>query len=272
MRIALGGCGDVGLRLARRLRDAGHAVLALRRRPQASEPGIEFRAVDLCRLGAGELVDWDADAAVSLVAPERRDPAAYRQAFLDAPLALHAACPGLARTLVVTSTASVGGRDGEFSDEDSGGPYEDWRGELLAAIETELASRIESLLVACPSGLYGPGRAWMLRRARALEAGEPRWTHRIHVDDAAAALHHLLQLQRPAPRYCLTDDVPTLECDVLAWLRQQLDLPAVERPAGPEHGRRISNRRLRDSGFRFRYPDYRSGYAELLQDAAAHRV
>lgn len=272
MRIVLGGCGDVGIRLARRLRDAGHTVLALRRRPQAGEPGIEFRALDLCRIGAGELADWGAEAAVSLVAPERRDPAAYRQAFLQAPLGLHAACPSLRRMLVVTSTASVGGGDGECSDEDSAGPYEDWRGELLAGIEAGLAGRIGPLVLACPSGLYGPGRTWMLRRAAGPEPGERRWSHRIHVDDAAAALQHLLQLERPASRYCLTDDLPTLECDVLAWIRQQLGLPAVAQPAGPERGRRISNRRLRDSGFRFRYPDFRSGYADLLQDAAAHRV
>ena len=54
--------------------------------------------------------------------------------------------------------------------------------------------------------------------------------------------------------------------EVVSWIAEQLgveDFLAVD--AVNERGnKRISNQRLLASGYRFRYPDFRSGYATLL--------
>lgn len=272
MRVVVAGCGDVGLRLARRLRDGGHQVLALRRSPIAAEPGLESRAVDVLALQPSELAHWRADAAVSLLAPDQRDAEGYRRAFGQAPLRLHAALDHPARWLVVTSTAVMGGgADGGWIDETTCSAPDAWNGRLLAEIEAELQQRLPGLVLARPSGLYGPGREWMLRRARAGDSGDGHYTNRIHVDDCAAALAHLLSLPSPAPVYALSDDAPAPECAVLAFLRAQLQLPPLPAPSAIGGGRRISNRRLRDSGFALAYPDFRAGYAALLA-SAAHRL
>ena len=66
-----------------------------------------------------------------------------------------------------------------------------FNGRVLLEAERRLAP-LQGGSVLRLSGIYGPGRDAMLRRARAAAAPEARWSNRIHVDDAAAALSHLL--------------------------------------------------------------------------------
>jgi electron-transferring-flavoprotein dehydrogenase len=116
-------------------------------------------------------------------------------------------------------------------------------------------------VVARPSGLYGPGRSWLWRRALSGEPGDGRWTNRIHVDDAAAALAELLDLPSPQACYCLNDDAPSPEHVVLNGLRALRGLPAIAPASTQPRGRRVSNALLRGSGWAPCYPSWREGYA-----------
>jgi nucleoside-diphosphate-sugar epimerase len=276
MRIVVAGFGDVGSRLGRRLAKAGHAVLGLRRQPGAPIPGIEQRAVDLAALRAGELADWQADAVVFIAAPDAREPAAYRRTFLDAPVALIDALGAVPSCLLFFGSTAVygeGATPGAWIDESTPAQPDSWNGELLREAELALQSRGGDavVLLRC-AGLYGPGREWMLRRARAGEPGSGRWTNRLHVDDAAAAVAHLLQAPHRDDVYLLCDGAPAPEWQVLADLRALLGLPAVTLHALLESGRRLDSGRLRASGWQPHYADHRAGYAALLRDAANHRV
>ena len=64
-------------------------------------------------------------------------------------------------------------------------------------IET-LAAHPKATALRC-SGIYGPGRGALLRKARGDQPGARRWTNRIHADDAASAISHLLDLDAPPP-------------------------------------------------------------------------
>lgn len=271
MRVAIAGYGDLGQRLGRRLRDAGHAVLGLRRSAAAAEPGIELRALDVARLAAGELASWQAEALVVALSPDERSPEGYRRTYID-PLPGMAAAFGstLRRSLLVSSTAVYGEQDdGAWVDEDTPTRPTRWNGRLLVEAEARAADCLPGLSVARASGLYGPGRGHLLRRALAGEIGQARWTNRIQIDDAAAALAHLLAQVAPADCYCLSDDRPALEHEVLAGLRALRGggTPAVPCEPGQGSGRRVSNRRLRDSGWRPDYPGWQEGYAALLRAA-----
>jgi nucleoside-diphosphate-sugar epimerase len=148
-----------------------------------------------------------------------------------------------------------------------------WNGELLCRAEQALRERLPATVLLRCAGLYGPGREWLLRRARAGEPGSGRWSNRLHVDDAAAAVAHLLGLAEPATLYNLVDDAPAPEWQVLADLRVLLGEPAVPLAGPPPpRGRRIANTRLRGSGWRPRFPDHRSGYAAVLREAGSLRV
>ena len=123
------------------------------------------------------------------------------------------------------------------------------------------------------AGIYGPGRGWMIERARAgasCTGDPPKFTNRIHRDDCAGALAHLVELDdRCDDVYIGVDDAPAEECEVLEWLAARLGAPAPRRVRGGEaaaqgSGKRCRNARLRASGYRFRHPTFREGYAAVL--------
>ena len=69
--------------------------------------------------------------------------------------------------------------------------------------------------------------------------------------------------------YIGVDDAPVAECEVLEWLAARLGAPpprrvqAADAPAKAT-GKRCSNAQLRATGYRFRHPTYREGYAAVL--------
>jgi nucleoside-diphosphate-sugar epimerase len=122
-------------------------------------------------------------------------------------------------------------------------------------------------------GIYGPGRSRLIERVRAGEArcsrGAPVWSNRIHRDDAARALAHLLSLERTDAVYLGVDDEPSPICDVYRYVAGLLGVPAPldgEDARASESNKRCSNALLRRAGYRFEFPTYREGYRALLED------
>jgi nucleoside-diphosphate-sugar epimerase len=128
-------------------------------------------------------------------------------------------------------------------------------------------------------GIYGPSRTGLIERVRqgvaACRDGPPLYTNRIHRDDCAGALHHLMMLPAPESLYIGVDHESAEQCDVLRWLAARLGAPPprVEAASPANTRRQRTNKRCRNaklvaSGYVFRYPTYREGYAALL--AADH--
>jgi nucleoside-diphosphate-sugar epimerase len=265
----IAGCGDVGTRAGLLLAAAGWDVTGLRRSGTLPAP-LAARHADLTRpetlagLSAADLVLY-------LPTPAARTEAAYRAVFIDGPAALLAALPAPPSRLVfVSSTAVYGDFGGAWADEDSPTQPEGFNGKVLLEAERRLVGGPVPTVVARLAGIYGPGREWMLARVRAGEPCRPdAWTNRIHVDDAARMLVHLAALPDPYPVYIGVDDRPATECEVMRWLAGRMGLPApAARPGDGAPGfaggnRRLSNRRLRASGFTFEHPDFEAGYARL---------
>lgn len=271
MHTLIAGWGDLGRRLGTRLREQGQRVTGLRRRVVPEQSACVL-ARDLADLAPNALAELGVERLVISVAPDQRTPEHYRRVYRDGSLrAIEALGNSLQRVLFVSSTSVYGDAEGDWVDEQTPAEPDRWQGEELLHAEAWIRHRFPALVVARASGLYGPGRLRMLDLARSGARGARRWTNRIHVEDAAAALAHLLELQHPASLYLLSDCMPAPEDEVLGWLRARLAgrapddaaaSPALETEVA---GRRISARQLRDSGFAFRYPDYRSGYAGLIQ-------
>jgi electron-transferring-flavoprotein dehydrogenase len=260
--VIVAGAGDVGSRLAALRIERGDDVIALRRRDVAAGAGVRTHRADLA---TGEGLSTLPRQAVSIVfcaAPDQRDEAAYRALYHDGLRRLLDACEA-PRVVFVSSTAVYGQDAGGWVDEGTPAMPAAFNGRVLLDAERVLAPMPGGTVLRL-SGLYGPGREALLRKARAGEPGEPRWTNRIHVQDAAAALSHLLDLRNPQPLYLGNDDLPALESEVLAWVRDAEGLPPVAAAGGPVRGRRVRNARLRGSGWFPGYEDYRSGYAGLL--------
>jgi nucleoside-diphosphate-sugar epimerase len=100
-------------------------------------------------------------------------------------------------------------------------------------------------------------------------SASPHYTNRIHADDCAGVLAHLIELQHRqnlAEVYLATDSSPTPMIDVVSWIAEQLGIEDFLSPdtVNERGNKQISNQRLLESGYHLRYADFRSGYAPLL--------
>ena len=276
-RVLIAGCGDVGTALGLSLGERGHEVFGARRTVHRLPAPLRPVPVDLTDARAVERAVPAVDVVVYAVAAGSRDEGAYRRAYVDGVSTLldvlEARAEPPCRVFFVSSTSVHGERGGEWIDETTPPAPRGFAGESLVAGERRmLASPIPATVVRF-AGIYGPGRGWMIERARAGAscAGDPpKFTNRIHRDDCARVLAHLVDLDdRCDDAYIGVDDAPVEECEVLEWLAARLGAPAPRRVRGAgsavqASGKRCSNARLRASGYRFRYPTFREGYAAVL--------
>ena len=272
-RVLLAGCGDLGLRVAQRLLARGDEVWALRRQPLLpDDSGIRWLAADLTQPGTLRRLPAGITQLVYLPTPDRRDESAYRATFVDGLRHLLQALgsPSLQRVLLVSSSAVYGEHGGDWVDESTTPAPPGFNGQVLLEAEQLLAAQPITSIVLRLAGLYGPGRLQLLERMRTGEVRVPRalphWANRIHIDDAAAAIVHLLELADPLPLYLGVDSTP-LPLDVLYdHLAELISAPLPDdgpAPAGVG-SKRLSNARLCASGFRPQWPNAREGYAALV--------
>ncbi len=275
-QVLLAGCGDLGLRVAQRLHARGDEVWALRRHPPEDEQDIRWLRGDLTDADSLPSLPRGLTQLVYLPAPDRRDASAYEAIFVDGLRHVLAAINGvsLQRVLLVSSSAVCGDHDGAWVDEDTPAQPLAFNGAVLRHAEQWLLAQPVRSIVLRLAGLYGPGRMQLIERLRqgrvVVPRGTAHWANRIHIDDAAAAVAHLLALPAPQRIYLGVDDTP-LPLDVLYDYLAQLigaALPASGPPPASVGSKRLSNARLRASGFAPRWPDARAGYAALLSEAA----
>ena len=309
-RVLVAGCGDVGTALGLMLCERGCDVIGVRRSAELLPAPLRRLSIDVTDRRALERMAPGADVAVYAVAAGRRDEDAYRRAYVDGVAALLDVLEGRSdpprRVFFVSSTSVYGERGGAWVDETTPVQPSGFSGECLAAGERRmLASPIPATVVRF-GGIYGPGRGWLVERARAgarCVDDPPRFTNRIHRDDCAGALAHLIartwERGPPAPDerapdecamkarigtegaptsaegspigadevYVGVDDAPATECEVLEWLAARLDAPAPRRIRGEEAASQGAGKRC--SNARLRAIGYRFRYPTYREGYAA---
>lgn len=285
MRVLIAGCGYVGTALGIRLAEGGHRVFGLRRDPSNLPSGIEPVAADLLDPDLAKRLP-PADRVVYAAAAGASTPDAYRRIYVDGVRNLLSSLNGRGvkegserapdRFIFVSSTGVYGDRGGAPVDESTPTEPEMFRGtQVLDGEQVAHGGPIPATVLRL-GGIYGPGRTRLLDRIRegtaACPPGGPIWSNRIHRDDAARALEHLLELPRPGSVYLGVDDRPTPICKVYRTLARMLDAPEPvvdESARRSRSNKRCINRRLRASGFRLLYPSFESGYRALIDSTAS---
>ncbi|MBI4382346.1 MAG: SDR family oxidoreductase [candidate division NC10 bacterium] len=282
--VLIAGCGYVGTALGTRLASEGHVVWGLRRRPDALPPNIGPLVADLTVPETLQALPPGLDVVFYTAAADAPDDEAYRAAYVEGLHNLLRALDHqrqvLRRVFFTSSTGVYAQASGAWVDETS--PTEPPEFSGIRVFEGErllLGSRFPGTVLRL-GGIYGPGRTRLIDRVRrglaVCPEGPPLYTNRIHRDDCAGALHHLMNVDQPDQIYLGVDHEPAEQCEVLRWLAARLgvSLPGVEPPSGSEvrrhqSNKRCSNAKLIASGYTFRYPSFRDGYSALLAQGGA---
>lgn len=278
MTILLAGCGDLGTEAGLRFAAQGHRVVGWRRSPGKLPAEIEGAAADLSAPNLPS-VPKDTTAVVIAVAADAPTEEAYRAAYVQGSAhvlnALERDGVIPERVLFVSSTAVYGDAGGGWVDEGTAAVPGGFSGRVLLEAEDLLHARLAGTRTRTSAlrlgGIYGPGRTRLIDQVRSGSAIIPedvRHTNRIHRDDAAAAIVHLVTMpDDPAPVYVGVDDEPADLGSVLRFLAAEMDLtePRVG-DAGPARGgnKRCRNWLLHSTGYMFNFPSFREGYRDIL--------
>ena len=277
--LMIAGCGDVGSRLGQQLSAVGWKVYGLRRTVAQLPAGIVPVAGDL-QLDTCPAA-WPSESLDYLVycaAATQHDEDGYRAAYVDGLrrvlgwLAQHGQRPK--RVLFVSSSGVYGQQQGEWVDETSSADAQGYSGRIMLQAENlTLSSGLPASVVRL-TGIYGPGREWLLGQVRQgyrVATEPPLYGNRIHADDAAGLLAYLLQADARGVAlddcYIGVDDEPAPLYEVVAWLREQLGVShwAAESTVRRAGSKRCSNARAKALGWTPRYASYREGYSAILQ-------
>lgn len=278
--VVIAGCGDVGSRLASQLLAAGWEVHGLRRNVARLPEGVIGIAGDLFNKECPDT--WPiggVDYLVYCAAATDHDEAGYRKAYVQG---LQHVLEWLGdygqepKHLVFVSSSSVyGQQNGEWVDETSPTQAVGYSGQvMLEAEQVAFDSGIPATTVRL-SGIYGPGREWLLSQVRQgyrVAVEPPLYGNRIHVDDAAGLLAYLLlhveQGGALEKVYIGVDNAPAPLAEVVDWLRGYLGVTEWAEDASVRRAgsKQCSNARAKALGWTPTYPSYREGYAAILKD------
>jgi len=273
-RILIADCGYTGRALGQRLLDAGHNVWGLSRKPRDFPPGLQPLAADLGDVRTLASVPRDFELVVYCASADAGSDEAYRSAYVDgcANLLGHLDGAALTRFFFVSSTAVYAQDHGQWVDETSTTAPTHFSGRrTLEAERVLLDSGLPGTVLRC-SGIYGPGRD---RLVAAVRRGEPmsvadRFTNRIHRDDIAGLVTHLIQHGTSDPILLVSDDEPTTQRQIIEFIAARLgvsppSLTVDAHVSGARGGnKRCNNARLRATGYSLLYPTFREGYGSLL--------
>jgi nucleoside-diphosphate-sugar epimerase len=202
---------------------------------------------------------------------DRREEDHYRSVYVDGLRRLlsnlqDAGCP-LQRVFFTSSTAVYSQSRGEWVDESSATEPLGFNGRILLEAEAIVREAPPMGINVRLSGIYGPGRTRLVRKVWSGEAtATGSWTNRIHVEDCAGALRHLMRLENPETLYLGSDDEPVTTEVVTTWLSAELGVPAPPHAETDRLNKRCRNTRLRETGYLFEYPTFREGYGPIVRE------
>lgn len=276
-KILIVGCGSIGTELGNLLSDKGHQVIGLKRNPPPSGSNrFNFFAADIISAKDFEKLDTDFEFLFFIVSPGGRHEQNYQALYETGLNNLLAKFTSAAKPkwFFVSSTSVYGQSQGEWIDENSLAQPDNACSRFIRQAELRLLNSSPESTIVRFSGIYGPGRNHLLKKARqtpVIQQRPPYYTNRIHQKDCVGILAFLLEQSLAgvplAPCYLASDDHPAPMWEVMSWLTQQMgcQAPVAKTVAGENPmNKRCDNSRLKKLGYRFQYPSYQKGYLELI--------
>ncbi len=275
MKILLAGSGDIAQRIPSKM-TSQEQFFGLKRYPKNLPNDIIPLIGDLTDADCLDLLFLEGfDVVVATLTPDSATEEGYQKAYVDAAATLSLAIKNADHkpklVICVSSTSVYGQSAGSWVDEDSLAKPVSFSGRALLQAEQHMVALPCTTVVVRFSGIYGPGRTRLLDQVLAGvgRAAQPeQWSNRIHSEDCAGVIAHLIRLnEKQVPLstlYLATDCEPVTQHNLREWLAAQLGVSLTEQPSRPGLLRRLSNKRLIQAGYQFKFPTYREGYRSLI--------
>lgn len=275
-KVLVVGCGDLGGEIAQLLVTSGCEVIGVRASDKILANNVLCIQADVTHAASlMPIRDIQPNIIIYCVAANAQTDESYRTHYVEGlanVLATQEANAHLQHVFFVSSTRVYGQTVKQDLDEAVKPIPSDFGGERLLEAEGLLSKLPCKATAVRLTGIYGAGRLYMVKMAKDPDRWPAmnKWTNRIHRDDAARFIGFLCKKviagEVIAGCYIGTDDMPTLQYDVLAWIASQLEIDVPVLTTTPEvGGKRLSNKKMRATGFTLKYANYQLGYSEILK-------
>lgn len=276
-KVLVVGCGDLGGEVAKLLAALGYEVVGVRVSAKALANNVPCIQADVTHASSlTPILVIKPTIIIYCVAANAQTDESYRAHYVEGlnnVLATQETNTNLQHVFFVSSTRVYGQLTEDELDEAVKPIPVDFGGERLLEAEGLLKELPCSATAVRLAGIYGPGRLYLLNMAKdpSRWPTKNKWTNRIHRDDAARFISFLCEKvisgEAVADCYIGTDNMPTLQYDVLNWLAKKLKVTAPAIIANVEiGGKRLSNKKMRATGFALMYEGYQLGYGEILKN------
>lgn len=254
MHILFIGYGKTSQRVAKQLFQQDHQITTVSRSAK-DDDFAQHLIQDIQQLDLAQI--QPVDVVYVLLAPSRNSPLSaienYQQTYVDSvqPIVRALKDHPLKRVIVVSSTRVYGENHGERIDDESTPIPSDQQGQLLLEMERRWQQAYPSkCVIVRPTGIYGTSVARMIKLAETTHSyPNIHWSNRIHIDDLAHFLVHLLHVEHPEKSYICTNNQPLPLHEKILNIQRELNLPELVLESEKETGKRIFAERMRESGF-----------------------
>ena len=270
------GCGYLGAKLLREFTRNGWVATGITLSESSASAlrseGLKVVAADLRTSDLRVFSENHPAVIIHCASSGGGGPAAYGEIFLETTRRLIKKM-NFEQLIFTSSTSVYAQTDGSTVTETDHAEPERETGKILREAEELVVTHQGTVLRL--AGIYGPGRCVPLRKLLSGEAtiegdGE-RIINSIHRDDAVSAFC-LAASQNWSGIFNVVDDAPVTQLEWFEWVCGRLarPLPAfVPRDLHRKRGwtsKRVSNAKLRSLGWSTRYPSFREGLEELINE------
>ena len=265
MHILFIGYGKTSWRVAKQLFEQGHQITTISQSAKMDEYATHL-IQDVHQLNLAHIspIDW----VYVLLSPNESTPEAYQRVYVDSvqPISNALKQHPVQKVVVVSSTRVYGENHGERIDDEAEMKPNDEQGRLLLKMEQLWQQAYPSTsIIIRPTGIYGTSVARMLKLAVTTKTYPNRhWSNRIHIDDLASFLAHLLHVEHAEKLYIVSNNQPSLLHETIQWFQRQLNLPELVLQSDEYSGKRIYATRMAEMGFQLQHKDCFEDYLEML--------
>ena len=244
MHILFIGYGKTSQRVAKQLFQQDHQITTVSRSPK-DDVFAEHLQQDIHQLDLSKIEP--VDVVYVLLAPSRSSELNsienYQKTYVDSvqPIVRALQAHPFQRIIVVSSTRVYGEDQGQIINDDSPVIPKDEQGHLLLQMEQIWQQAYpEQVIIVRATGIYDGLSQRMIKLAETTKSyPNIHWSNRIHIDDLARFLAHLIHVEHPEKAYICTNNHPEPLHERILKIQKELGLPELVLESEREIGKRI---------------------------------